>query len=87
MKKKSMAREVDTFIDKTVRPVDDTMMRNDPTTILVRNDFYETLDFRINSLRSEYADLIHDIVEQGSSAFALKVAQMANPKCMYLSPT
>ena len=45
-------------------------MRNDPTTILVRNELYDSLDFRINSLRSEYAELIHDVVEQGSSNFA-----------------
>lgn len=76
IKKKTSAKDIDNFnIDeKQVRmqniPQDDNIMKNDPTTILVRNELYDTLDFRINSLRSEYADLIHDILEQGSSVFA-----------------
>jgi len=36
-------------------------VKNDPTTIMSKNELYETLDFRINSLRSEYSDIIHDI--------------------------
>jgi len=56
------------------KPIEDMLSKNDPTTVLARNDLYDTLDFRINSLRIEYADLVHEIMEQGSSTFAMKVS-------------
>jgi hypothetical protein len=53
----------------TMVSIDDAL-KNDPTTVMSRLDLFETLDFRINSLRSEYANIVHEISEKGSSSYA-----------------
>lgn len=65
MKKKISLRDLEnlTTHEKGFKVGSSEPYKNDPTTILQRNDLYDTLDFRINSLRNEYAELIHDLQE------------------------
>jgi archaellum component FlaC len=71
MKKKISLRDLES-LNNEEKQIKITIadVKNDPTTIMSKNELYETLDFRINSLRSEYSDVIHDIQEQGSNVFA-----------------
>lgn len=66
MKNKISLRELENINNnekyiKTINEEPNNHMKDDPTAILAKFEMCETLDFRINSLRTEFADVIHDI--------------------------
>ncbi|KAM3145598.1 hypothetical protein pb186bvf_002372 [Paramecium bursaria] len=76
MKKKISVRELENLTYDRQDVTENQDKQTDPTNIMNRNQPCENLDFRINALKLEFADIINDISEQGTQVFAAKFLQL-----------
>ncbi|CAD8051907.1 unnamed protein product [Paramecium primaurelia] len=75
MKKKISIRELENLALDRAEWIEQDDKQNDPTQILIRYQACDNLDFRINALKLEFADIMNDIQEQGTTVFTQKVMQ------------
>lgn len=73
MKKKISIRELENLHFDKIEFSEPDEKQNDPTMLLVRNQPCDNLDFRINALKHEYALIMYDVSEQGTTIFSQKV--------------
>ncbi|CAD8157727.1 unnamed protein product [Paramecium pentaurelia] len=75
MKKKISVRDMENIASERTETISFDDLQQDPTQLLIRYQPCDNLDYRINALKIEFADIIKELEEQGTSLFTQKMMQ------------